>query len=382
MRLTFRRRLHDSLSRSVTRRGRRVGAAAALATVVATVAGASLVAPAHASGWSSRSSLTVMTRNLYLGADLTPALAIDPADPAAGEKFVGAVAAIYGTALRSDFPARARAVAAEIQATDPDLIGLQEVSIWDAEGVGAPPDLDFLAVLQATLRASGLNYSVAAVSSNATIGPLPLYAPCGTPLTCTITLKDRDVILVNDDTRRLDTWGARSGLFTTQQFFQPPVPGAPPVSFSRGWATIEGRIGHERFRFATTHLEVETFAGVQEAQAAEFLAGPARSRYPTVITGDFNSAADGSTTTSYAQLAAAFRDAWSTRSGTPGLTCCQSETLANPTSQLSTRIDLAMGRRGARPLSATVVGAAPFGSTPPLYASDHAGVVATFSIDD
>ena len=80
-----------------------------------------------------------MTRNLYLGSSLAPAIGIDPAAPDAGLKFVGAVAEIYGTSVFTDFPTRATEIAAEIAETKPDLVGLQEVSRWTAQS-GVPTD--------------------------------------------------------------------------------------------------------------------------------------------------------------------------------------------------------------------------------------------------
>jgi endonuclease/exonuclease/phosphatase family metal-dependent hydrolase len=154
------------------------------------------------------------------------------------------------------------------------------------------------------------------------------------------------------------------------------------VSFKRGWATIEGSLEGRPFHFANTHLETEDFPDVQEAQAAEFLAGPAFGPGADIATGDFNSAADGSTTTSYAQLTKKFKDAWRVNKGVPGLTCCQNETLTNPTSQLGSRIDLILTRNGAKALSASVIGATPFQASPPLWPSDHAGVVATVRLGD
>ena len=69
----------------------------------------------------------VMTQNLYLGSSLQPAL-----EATSGAAFVGAVAQIYGTMLFTNFPARAQAIAAQIDADRPDVIGLQEVSKWIA----------------------------------------------------------------------------------------------------------------------------------------------------------------------------------------------------------------------------------------------------------
>src|SRR3954447_3807844 len=80
-------------------------------------------APVAASAGNHHTSVTVMTRNLYLGSDLTPALAAQ--SPLA---FLGAVAQIWGNVLAADFPTRAGALADEVGANHPDLIGLEEVS--------------------------------------------------------------------------------------------------------------------------------------------------------------------------------------------------------------------------------------------------------------
>lgn len=352
---------------------------AGVALGVAATLGLAVVAPPTASASDRAPRVTVMTRNLYLGSSLVPALAATDAT-----SFVTAVARIYGTQAFTNFPVRAGAIADEIATHRPDLVGLQEVSIWQTSGPGAPASLDFLTTLQAALAARGLHYTVAAVSANANIGPAPLATPCGVAIVgaCLVTLKDRDVILVNADRKGL-TWGnPRSGLYTAQQSFQPPVDGAPPVSFSRGWTSIDGRLDGVRFHYANTHLETEDFPAVQEAQAAEFLAGPALGRGADIVTGDFNSAADGSTTTSYAQLTKRFRDAWRVNGADPGLSCCENETLTNLSPSLTSRIDLVLSRSGAKAVSAVLVGATPFQAAPPFYASDHAGVVATLRLED
>jgi endonuclease/exonuclease/phosphatase family metal-dependent hydrolase len=354
------------------RSGVRLGLAAALALALPLAGSAGAQA-------KEKRELTVMTQNLYLGSSLNPAL-----EATTGAEFIGAVAEIYGTMVFTDFPTRAEAIADTIEAEEPDLIGLQEVSNWIAVGLApsaTPPSYDFLEILQGELTDRGLDYEVASVSDNANIGPAPLYAPvfgCGFPVpapACVVTLQDRDVILVNADTEALSWSNPRDGSFTAQQTFQPPVGGE--VSFDRGWASVDAVYQGKKFTFVNTHLEVEDSPLIQQAQAAEFLAGPARG--PAVIaTGDFNSAADGSTTTSYADLTKAwFRDAWSVNPGEAGLTCCQNSTLTNPTSQLRSRIDLVLTHGAVRPLTAYVVGDTPISGTPPLWASDHAGVIAT-----
>jgi endonuclease/exonuclease/phosphatase family metal-dependent hydrolase len=329
-----------------------------------------------------------MTQNLYLGSSLAPALtATDQAS------FVAAVAQIYGTVLYTNFPARAEAIAAEVEAHDPDLIGLQEVTRWTTEGENAPPGFDFLAILQSDLEARGLDYSVAAVANNADIGPAPLaLGACFEPpatITCTVRLQDRDAILVNDDTPGLTWNNPRSGHYATQEEVISPV---GTLSFDRGWASIDARLKQQPFRFVDTHLETEEFPAVQEAQAAEFLSGPARGG-TIIATGDFNSAADGSTTNSYAQLTSPgkFRDAWNEDELGPGLSCCQeSDTpplapgaLNNPVSTLRTRIDLILSRGAARSDGdqAELIGDTPFEATPPLWPSDHAGVVAELRLN-
>ena len=356
--------------------------AARVAIALTAMVAMAIPGPAYASAPSQESDeprLEVMTRNLYLGSSLTPALTATT--PGA---FLGAVATIYSTAQFTNFPVRAGAIADEIETHRPDLVGLQEVTRWETSGPGVPPTQDFLSILTAALSARGLDYTVASVADNANIGPIPLVTPCGSEIVgaCLVTLKDRDVILVNADRDGLTWHSPRSGSYTAQQAFQPPVPGAPPVSFKRGWVTIEGTIEGRPFHFANTHLEVEDSATVQEAQAAEFLAGPALGPGADIATGDFNSAADGSSTTSYAQLTKKFKDAWRVNKGVPGLTCCQNETLTNEMPQLGSRIDLVLTRNGAKALSASVIGVTQFQSSAPLWPSDHAGVVATVRLGD
>ncbi len=338
----------------------------------------------HGHHGHGKRDLTVMTQNMYLGSSLNPAL-----EATTPEAFVEAVARIYATVQYTNFPQRAEAIADEIEEEDPDLIGLQEVSKWTTGGLNPPAGYDFLAILESDLAARGLDYSVASIAHNAKIGPAPLALAdqgCvqpGPTITCSVELEDRDVILVNDDTPGLSWSNPQSGRYATQQSIPSPV---GTLSFDRGWASIDANLKGLPFRFVDTHLETEESPLVQQTQATEFLAGPAKGG-TIVATGDFNSAADGSTTTSYAQLTAPgkFRDSWNEKLLGPGLSCCQESNtpplapgaLNNPVSTFRTRIDLILSRGAARSDGddAHLIGDTPFQATPPFWPSDHAGVV-------
>jgi endonuclease/exonuclease/phosphatase family metal-dependent hydrolase len=319
--------------------------------------------------------LRVMTRNIYLGASLTPALAAQDA-PA----LLAAVATIYAKVRATDFAVRAEGLAEEIKRASPDLIGLQEVTTWTAAGPGAGPSQDFLAILRQALARRGLHYAVASTSPGFDVGPIPLIAPCASPTVgaCTLRLQDNDVVLVNERTPGLHWSTPRHGLYQARLTVPLPVPGVPPVQLVHGWASVEAKHHGVPFRFVTTHLETEQAPAVQRAQATEFLAGPAAGPGTFIAVGDFNSAADGSTTDTYRLLTGQFRDAWNEVSpGRPGYTCCQSPELNDPAPQLTSRIDLVLINGAASAKSAHVVGADPFRTTAPRYTSDHAGVTAT-----
>ncbi|MEX1210482.1 MAG: endonuclease/exonuclease/phosphatase family protein [Candidatus Nanopelagicales bacterium] len=323
--------------------------------------------------------LSVMTQNLYLGSSLEPAVQAQDA-----REFLIAVATIYGTAVATDFPKRAQTIAKAIADERPDLIGLQEVTKWTAtrtDGGPALPNYDFLEILMDALAAEGLDYSVAGVVSNASISA-PLVNPaleCDgafPAFDCNATLLDRDAILVNNETGiKITPRSLATGRFKAQASLQTPL---GPRSFDRGWLYVDMQYAGRDFRFANTHLEVETYASVQTRQAREFIQIVQKDRPgPVIAAGDFNSAADGSNTRSYAILTDYFADMWDEGRHGVGLTCCQDGPLQNTESEYTVRIDLVLGKgkvssNWARVLTLPIEGAQAL----PLWGSDHGGVVA------
>src|SRR5690349_10675160 len=104
----------------------------ALAAVAAAPA---LLTAAPVARADSGTTVTVMTRNLYFGADLSPVIAAPSLT-----QFALAVAGAYNQGVASDWNGRAMQWAKEIAAAKPDLVGLQEAVVWSTEASANPLD--------------------------------------------------------------------------------------------------------------------------------------------------------------------------------------------------------------------------------------------------
>ena len=322
--------------------------------------------------------IRVMSRNLFLGADINRVLLAE--DPT---QIPLLVAQTWGVVQQTNFVERAAAIADEIEATRPHLVGLQEVSLFRMQdpgdllvgGESLPTEvvLDFLDILLDALEARGLSYSAAAVSEGIDI-ELPL-AKSATEF-ADIRLTDREVILVRSGVQVSDIVEAQ---------FQAAVPitvGGVSTSIPRAYASVKATLAGRDIRFITTHLETGAAEPIQAFQAAELVGIVAADALPVIVVGDFNSDAYGTTTATYAEtlIPGGLLDVWSvTNPNTPGLTGSQQEDLLG-TSTLNRRIDLVFVRSSDNlvPLNAVVVGDEESDRTPSgLWPSDHAGVTAT-----
>jgi endonuclease/exonuclease/phosphatase family metal-dependent hydrolase len=332
---------------------------------------------ALAAGDNGHRTVTVMTRNLYLGYDVAPVITAFLSGDTG--QILLAVAQSYAKLQHTDFPARAAALADEIAKKRPDLIGLQEVALFRSQ---FPPDFspipnaetvefDFLALLLQALADRNLAYEPVVVQTANDIeapGLLPDLSCC-----FELRLTEGEVILARSDRHgpKLKLSNPQSGNFTTFLDFG-------SLGIQRGWASVDVKTGGKRFRFVTTHLEAFSDP-IQLAQAVELLAGPAAADVPLVLVCDCNTRGDGTGSATYGVLlGAGLLDAWTElHPADPGYTCCQTELLDNPESLLTERIDFVFSRGGFDTIRAYVVGDDPEDRTESgLWPSDHAGVAA------
>ena len=370
-----------------------------------------------ASAIADDDKIKVMTRNIYLGADIFPVLAAaqDP-NPIAVPL---AVTDVWQAVQATNFIERAEALADEINRRRPHAIGLQEVSIWRTQIPGdflagnptqaSDVALDFLEILMTELEERGLDYTVAASVDNADL-ELPMvvgFAADGqTPIFGDLRLSDRDVVLVKNKPS-ISFSNVYNGNFTYNG--QTSV-GGQTIEFTRGYNMLDINVKGADYRFVNTHLEVggsEPFKSLQAVQMNELMQvidATTIPSYPVVMVGDFNNdpreepfisssgvpGLDGlPLVPPYLQaVGSGFLDLWlSKKRPQNGYTCCFDDLVSDPNAQLSSRIDhifLNPKAREVEKLKAKVVGDsdADMTDTSGLYPSDHAGVFGKIKLDD
>ncbi|MFP5220187.1 MAG: endonuclease/exonuclease/phosphatase family protein [Actinomycetes bacterium] len=352
--------------------------------------------------------ITVMTRNVYLGGDITRPLKPVPGWPAqvpAELQILHQSWLLRQTVDETDFRQRAVLLAREIQQTKPDVVGLQEVATWysgpfdtdlptDEDGVVQPMastlEYDFLALLRNALRRVGVHYDVVHVQRESDVEAPAANVLGGFTNAANHRLVMHDVLLKRSSSRvKVEASGGK------QYAAVLPVDiGGKGYEFIRGYNWADISVGAKRLRVINTHLESQlssfAFWQAQELLATRVL--PADR--PVVVLCDCNSDPLNATTkpdepivgiehrAPYQLLTTHMDDAW-LRTGTtdPGFTSGLNETVDEPPpASFTHRIDLVLTRGldgSVVPADQPViVGADPANRTASgLWPSDHAGVV-------
>jgi endonuclease/exonuclease/phosphatase family metal-dependent hydrolase len=282
------------------------------ALVAVAIAFAALPAGAQAATkHRPKANVSVMTRNLFLGADLGPGLKATNL-----QELVTGAGVILKQVDDNRFGNRARSLAHEILGKNPDLVGMQEVALWrtaPCTEFPIPPKAttvryDFLQTLLRELNKGKRRYRTVIaqnefdfevwVNQDGNEQTASPGCPLGSELNGRLTM--RDVILAR--VGRVKTSSARGGNFKTLLQVRP---GGQQINVTRGWTRADVKVkGVPRFRYVNTHLEafdnqptnhtstnLDVGNGqIREAQAKElFAAGGPAAGSRVVISGDFNS---------------------------------------------------------------------------------------------
>jgi endonuclease/exonuclease/phosphatase family metal-dependent hydrolase len=364
---------------------------AILFSAIAVLILATPVAADAAKGEQGAPKVTVMTRNVFLGADLGPALDATTLDGA-----IDGAGVILNEVDETNFPERAKPLAKEIAESEPDLVGLQEVALWRQQipsDLGTPATevkYDFLALLLQELEAIDVHYEVVVVQEEFDQElPADLDGSNDTPpggffgaeLDGRLTM--RDVILAKKGSAVRPT-GETDGAHYTN-LFSSVIGGFVLISVERGWASTEVTVGGSstKFRFINTHLEAFGEDTIREAQAKELFApgGPLDTDEQVILVGDLNSGTEarhnihGTDQLAFqALLGFGMTDNGAIQS------CCYSD-LFDPTQVFDHTVDHVLTKPGLRTRNAFVTGNDPAERTPSgLWPSDHGGVVSTLQL--
>ncbi len=372
--------------------------------------------PFLANAGSDQDKIKVMSRNIYLGADIFPVLAAaqDP-NPIAVPM---AVTGVFQTVQQTNFPERAQALADEIERRKPDVIGLQEVSTWRTQIpgdflIGNPTPAsdvayDFLEILQAALEARDLHYNVAVSVDNADL-ELPMIvgfeADGATPIFGDLRLSDRDVILVKDS-RRISYSTTIANNFTVNGITSV---GGTNIEFTRGYTIADVNVRGADYRFVNTHLETGgsepyiTLQAIQMHELMQVIEATTTESTPVILLGDFNSSPNDLPFTStsgipgldglelvppYLQaVGSGYLDLWLSKpKARDGFTCCFDGSVSDEDASLYERIDHIFFNpkdREINKLKIKLVGQSNADMTDEsgLYPSDHAGLFGKIKLE-
>lgn len=267
-------------------------------------------ADSHASGEVApgvAKNVTVMTRNIFLGADLGPALRAT-----GGGEFVSAVGEIVRQVEATNIRKRAKGLADEIQQRKPDLVGVQEAALWRKGPVNLGAVLtqqpeatevyqDFLKILVKRINKGKVKYQIVDVQDEFDFeAPADLDGDLTTGTSgaeANYRLTMRDAILKRKGAG-IKTKNLKGAQYKQENSFSVKAAGLVTVTSLRGWLSTRVKLkGGKWFTFANTHLEAfddrTQVPSIRARQAKEFAKAMAKVKGPVIAVGDFNSDSPG-----------------------------------------------------------------------------------------
>ena len=302
--------------------------------------------------------LSVMTQNVYVGADVDRILTNPP------EQIPVVAAELFQQLQVTNFPERADAMALQIRKLHPHLIGLQEISTirtqipgdyLENHAVDAGDVMyDYLGILMDALNRQGLSYGVAALVQNADVEvPMIVGMSDEGPEFGDVRLTDYEVILARTDVIVSNALAANY-----EYAIDLPESG---IHIPRGYVAVDAEWHGQTYRFVSTHLEDPSgnpdLVDLQLAQANELTTLLADETQPLIIVGDFNSPAPDGLAYNF-MVSAGYQDAWILNhivSEEPGYTFGHEPDLMDPAGGFTERIDFVFLKNGDNPVSGPVI---------------------------
>lgn len=239
-------------------------------------------------------TFTVMSRNIYLGADVGVALELIPDMPAAAQF-------MWDQVNKNDFSKRSIALATEIQTYKPDVIGLQEATIWYCKKNAWSKKVEVFNFTDQLLEALGGSYVLAskdgktAFNPGYSINPIPFLTMVKDPTrfqklfgqdkaACGFQIGDALAIKKELSAQVINVGNTE---YEASYSIVPTL-----MTIYRGYTWADIAIENIPVRFISTHLESiwdENKVPNAAKQAAQLVEDVRDTNMPLVVIGDFNS---------------------------------------------------------------------------------------------
>ncbi len=239
-------------------------------------------------------TFTVMSRNIYLGADVGVALDLIPDMPAAAQF-------MWDQVTKNDFSKRSIALATEIQSYKPDVIGLQEATIWYCKKNAWSKKVAVFNFTDQLLEALGGDYVLAskdgktAFNPGYSINPIPFLTMVKDPTrfqklfgqdkaACGFQIGDALAIKKELSAQVINVGNTE---YEASYSIIPTL-----MTIYRGYTWADIAIQNIPVRFISTHLESiwdENKVPNSAKQAAQLIEDVSETNMPLVVIGDFNS---------------------------------------------------------------------------------------------